>query len=356
MNSRDVAHHRLINQQLIECEFNRPHELVRWMGCIQAQDYAGAKWAIGCRIKGIRDEEIENDFNKGKILRTHVLRPTWHFISPEDIHWMLKLTAPRVKAFCKSLHKKLDIDDKALRKSKAIITKALAGGRHLDRDEIKNLLKTGKLNTDDIRLGFYLMDAELNGLICSGERKGKQFTYALLEERVRKYKTLDHDEAIAELAKRYFRSHGPATLHDFAWWSGLTLTDGKKGIELNHKNLSHLVLNGQAYWFSEDATGNKAKTSVYLLPPFDEFTVAYKDRMDIVNPKFYLKTGNGMKPVVVQSGQITGIWKRTELKDKVEIEITSLEANNKTAAQKIKRTSNDYAKFLNKDLGKLKLR
>src|SRR5882757_2265869 len=252
MTSRDIAHHRLINQGILGSTFTEPKEMVRWMGCIQAQDFAGAKWAIGNRIKGITETEVENDFNEGKILRTHILRPTWHFVTAEDIHWILKLTAPKIKALCKGLHRKLEINEGILKRSKKIISKALQGGNQLTRDELQTLLKNRRINTDDIRLGFLIMDAELDGLICSGRRRGKQFTYALLEERSPKVKSMDRDAAIAELGKRYFISRGPATVQDFAWWSSLTLTEARKSVELNKKHLAHEVINGQAFWFSNN--------------------------------------------------------------------------------------------------------
>jgi hypothetical protein len=201
MTSHDITTHRLISQQITGSHFSKPAELVKWMGCIQAQDYPAAKWAIGNRINGITDAEIESDFNAGHILRTHVLRPTWHFVSPDDIGWMLKLTAPKIKAMSKTWHKKLGIDSTILNKTKKIIIAALTGGKQLTRDELVPLFKNENINTDDIRLGFLLMDAELDGLICSGAKQGKQFTYSLLEERAPHRKEFDNETAIAELAK-----------------------------------------------------------------------------------------------------------------------------------------------------------
>ena len=253
MISRDIIQRRLINQQLAASAatgcFSTSAALVQWMGCIQAQDFAGGKWAIGSRIKGMTEAAVEKDFNEGRFLRTHVLRPTWHFVAPEDIRWMLKLTAPRLKAFNKNMHRNLEITPAILKRSTAIIEKALAGGKQLTRTELLLRLKKSKINTDDIRFSFLLMDAELDGVICSGPRQGKQFTYALLEERVPPAAAKSREEALTELARRYFSSRGPATLPDFAWWGGITLSDAKKGLEQCRQELAHEEINGQAYWF-----------------------------------------------------------------------------------------------------------
>lgn len=314
MNSQQIAQQRLHQQQLLHSRFTQPAALVRWMGCMQAQDYAGAKWAIGNRIKGSTDASIEKDFNEGKILRTHVLRPTWHFVAPEDIRWMLQLTAPKIKAFNKRLHEKLGITDKDLKRSNAIITNALSDHQFLTRTALLPLLAKARINTDDIRLGFLLMDAELEGLICSGPRQGKQFTYALLSERVPAAPLPDREEAITRLTLCYFSSRGPATLQDFQWWSGLNMADIKKGLHLNREHLTHTVANGNAYWFSAAAHINKRNApATFLLPCYDEYAVAYKDRSDILPAGHPAAAGYGIfKPVIVSNGQISGTWSRKE--------------------------------------------
>ena len=173
MTSRDIAYLRLINQQIAGSAFTSPETLVNWMGCIQAQDYAGAKWAIGCRVTGTTDAKIERLINEGKILRTHILRPTWHFVLPDDIHWMLKLTAPKIKALYKGYHQKIGIDQDILKRSKAIITRALDETGKMTRAELTVLLKKEKVNTAEGRISFLLMDAELDGLICCAGKLGK---------------------------------------------------------------------------------------------------------------------------------------------------------------------------------------
>ncbi len=321
MTSGDIAHIRLVNQQISGSAFTSPEDLVRWMGCIQAQDYPGAKWAIGCRVKGTTDATIERLINDGKILRTHILRPTWHLVLPDDIHWMLKLTAPRIKALYRGYHQKIGIDQDILKRSKTIITKALDKNGKMTRPELSLLLKNEKVNTAEGRISFLLMDAELDGLICCVGKLGNQFAYTLLDEEASNAKCISRDEAIAALAKRYFISRGPATIQDFAWWSGLNVTDAKKGIELNKELLTHELVNGNNYWFSSKQEIMKtAENSVDMLPPFDEYTVAYKDRKDVLDPKFYTEAVFGLKPIIINDGQVVGTWKSIAKKDGILIE------------------------------------
>jgi hypothetical protein len=321
MTGRDIAHLRLANQQISRSAFKCPEDIVGWMGGIQAQDYAGAKWAIGCRTKGITDADVERLINEGKILRTHILRPTWHLVLPDDIHWMLKLTAPRIKALYKGYHQKLGIDQDLLKRGKTLIVRALDENRKMTRAELSLLLKKEKVNTADNRINFLLMDAELDGLICCTGKLGNQFAYTLLNEDASNAKLISRDEAIAALARRYFISRGPATARDFSWWSGLTLTDARKGIELNKELLTHEIVNGSQYWLSlNQEQTTPGENSVYLLPPFDEYAVAYKDRRDILDPAFNKETVFGLKPIIVSDGQITGTWKSTAKKDGISVE------------------------------------
>ena len=343
--------------------------IVARMGCLQSQDFHMAKWALGVRNPQLTEASIDADFNEGKILRTHVLRPTWHFVLPADIRWMLRLTAPRIRAFCKGLYRKLEIDEPVLRRSKRILEKTLAAEGFCTREQLAARLVKGKVNTDDIRLAFLLMDAELEGLICSGPRQGKRFTYALLEERVPGASTYpDESEAIAELAKRYFTTRGPATLQDFAWWSGLNQGKAKIGIELNKGDLACVVSEGQAYWFADAADKNPGATdkspgaarkkpgaaspvkkapAVHLLPAYDEYTVSYKDRSDILHLRYQKPPGlNLLKPIVVVGGQFAGTWKRTLFKDTVKVDIdpyTNLKAS-------VRQASARYAHFIGKEL------
>src|SRR5262245_23897387 len=220
MTHSDIVRQRLLNQHLARPRFSKPEELVAWLGAVQAQDFAGAKWSLGMRLKGVSDADIERDFSNGKILRTHLLRPTWHFVAREDVRWLLALTAPHVRARNAPRYRALSLDAATLRKSTGVLVRALEG-RHLTRDELRAALERSGIGTDEQRMAYMLMDAELSGAICSGPRRGKQFTYALLDERAPGAPSFDREASLAELAHRYFRSRGPATVQDLAKWSGL---------------------------------------------------------------------------------------------------------------------------------------
>jgi hypothetical protein len=314
MTSLDIMRQRLFNQHLAGVPFEKPEDVVRWLGAVQAQEYAGAKWAVAQRTKGIRDAAIDQAFAEGTILRTHVMRPTWHFVTPADIRWMLKLTAPRVNAVNAYYYRKFELDDAIFRRSNAVLAKALQGGKQLTRPELASLLQQAGIPPvidDRLRLSYIMMRAELDGLICSGALRGKQHTYALLEERIPQAKTLERDEALAELTKRYFMSHGPATLKDYLGWSGLTAVDAKAGLEMVKSQLAQEVVDDKTYWFAPNVpTTQEVSPIAHLLPAYDEYTIAYKDHSTILDPQHLQQVISDNGIVIVIDGHIVGTWKR----------------------------------------------
>ena len=310
MTTSDLVSQRLINQKLASSNFKKPVEVVRWLGAVQAQDFGAAKWALGLRMLSATDAFIEKAFNEGKILRTHVMRPTWHFVAPEDIRWLLQLTGPRVKAQCGSYFRKLELDDALFKRTNRVLTKALSGGKHLTRAALQELLnKAGVDASDPIRLAHIFLRAELDQVVCSGPRIGKQFTYALFDERVPATKPLDRDEALAKLAQRYFTSHGPARLHDFVWWSGLTVAEAQKSIALTGQKLEKMVIDTQNYWTVPGADSTQPDHPAHLLPAFDEYTVAYKNRQAFVDQQSMTAMGF-LGPLVIIGGKLAGTWDR----------------------------------------------
>lgn len=278
----DIAIQRLHNQRLSHTNFKTPQAVVQWLGAVQAQDYAGAKWALAQRMTDATDAALDQALADGSILRTHLLRPTWHFVTPQDIRWMLKLTAPRVHAVNAYMVRQSGLDKAIFKKSNSTLEKALRGGNQLTRTELAAILDQAGIPADGFRLSYLMMYAELNGLICSGARHGKQFTYALLEERVPPVNALNRDESLAKLVSCYFSTRGPATLQDFTMWSGLTMTDAKNGIEMVKSKFEYETFNGQTYWFPEAATLKKDKSLIaYLLPNYDEYFIGFKDRSAI---------------------------------------------------------------------------
>ena len=307
---RDVVSQRLDNHKLSSSEFKKPVDVVRWLGAVQAQDFNGAKWALALRMRAATDAVVEEAFNEGQILRTHLMRPTWHFVAPDDIRWLLQLTAPRINVRCGPNYRKYELDNATFKKSNKALTRALQGGKHLTRSALKKVLNRSGIAADDtVRMAHILLRAELDGIVCSGPRIGKQFTYALLEERVPVTKPLIRDEALAKLTQRYFTSHGPATLQDFVWWSGLTVADARHGIELVDRHLRQELIDENVYLSPRAAKAPKPTHSAHLLPAYDEYTVAYKDRQTIGNPS--ITTWGLLGPIVILDGRVVGTWKRT---------------------------------------------
>jgi Winged helix DNA-binding domain len=345
----DIRRQRLHNQLLSQTKFTQPSQVVAWLGAVQSQDYAGAKWAVAQRTKGLTDAEIEQAFADGEILRTHVLRPTWHFVAPADIRWMLALTAPRVLMLLAYLDRQLEVDKNLIGQTNEILAKALEGGKQSTRAELAAVLQRNDIKTDGLRLGLFIMHAELDGIICSGARRGKQFTYALLEERAPQAKTLEREEALAELTKRYFRSHGPATLKDFVWWSGLTMVDARAGIDFVKSQFEQEVIERQTYWFPPSRPVRKPSPTAFLLPNYDEYTVGYTDRSAIFDvshtDKLVLREGILAQSTLID-GRITGTWKRTIKKKEVVIELAPFMVPTSDQNQVIIAATQQYGKFL----------
>lgn len=314
MRFEDIPAIRLTKQHLINQPPQTPEETVRWLCAVQAQDYPWAKWALGLRT-GATNAQINELFNAGRILRTHAMRPTWHFVDPADIRWLLALTGPRVHAVNAYYYRKFGLDETLLKKSEALLANILQGGKQLTRTEIAHTLKVAGITANGLQLGYILMSAELNAVICSGALSGKQHTYTLLDERAPKAKPpVSREEALARLATRYFASHSPAQLQDFSWWSGLTAAEAKTGIA--GAKLEQFEQGGKTYWTNANQAAKMPVPTVHLLPNYDEYLIAYKDRSAyattlIVTPPaeiFY-------RHILVVEGKVAGAW-RVEAKGK----------------------------------------
>ncbi|CAM3643504.1 winged helix DNA-binding domain-containing protein [Flavobacterium chungbukense] len=319
----EISHHRMVAQKLFKATSSSPQEVVKHFGAMQAQDYAMAKWAIGSRCDST-EKEIEEAINSGKIIRTHILRPTWHFVAADDIYWMLELSAPQVKRLFATMAIQHGFDEKKFDQVNSKIEKLLAGNNHLTREEIMKELNIEK-SAGDLSPVIVMMNAELDGLVCNGRMKGKQITYALLEERVAKPKAkLTKEEALAKLALRYFESHGPATVSDFSWWSGFPVTICKKTVNAIELQLNNITIDNQQYWFKKDLINEgNFRESVHFLPAFDEILIAYKTREAsfLAANQSKVFTNNGIfKPIILENGKVIGIWKRTFKKDHAKIE------------------------------------
>lgn len=342
----NIVSQRLDNHKLSSSAFKKPVDVVRWLGAVQAQDFNGAKWALALRMRGATEAVVEEAFNDGQILRTHLMRPTWHFVAPDDIRWLLQLTAPRINVRCGPNYRKYELDNATLKRSNNALTRALQGGKHLTRSALKKVLNRSGIAADDtVRMAHILLRAELDGVVCSGPRIGKQFTYALLEERVPVTRVLTRDEALAKLTQRYFTSHGPATLQDFVWWSGLTVADARHGIELVDRHVRQELIDEKVYLSPRAVKPPKPTHSAHLLPAYDEYTVAYKDRQTIFarnDGKPSITTWGLLGPIVILDGQVVGTWKRTNNKVELNVPQDLKKSERSTIAQAVDR----YEAFL----------
>lgn len=350
MTTTDLVRFRLSNQRLVGRPCSTPARVVEHLGAVQAQDYGGAKWAIAQRTGGVTDVDVERVLSAGAVLRTHVLRPTWHIVPAADIRWMLELTAPRVRALMTHYDRRLGLDDALYNRSNVVMEKALRDGKSLTRAEAGVVLVRAGIDPGGSqRLGHLLMRAELDGVVCSGPRQGKQATYALLAERAPKAKALPREEALATLATRYFTSHGPATVKDFAWWSGLTVADASRAVESAHETLRHDLFDGVRYWSGAVGPGKtRASGAVHLLPNFDEYHVAYKDRGML---SAATDTGTGRVPglgdnVLAIDGRLLGTWKRTVGPKGVAVRVSTVRRLKKTERDAVADQVKRYGEFL----------
>ena len=272
MTNRDpISTRRLRNQRITRTGFAAPEQVVDWMGAVQAQEYEPATWALALRMKGnpVRTD-IETAFEEGRILRTHVMRPTWHFVTPEAIRWLLDLTGPCVQRRMAVYNRRLELDPPTMTRAAKIFERALRDRQFLTRTELGERLRRAGLEATTMRLAHLAMHAELEGVICSGPRRGRQFTYGLIAERAPDARRLERDEALAELARRFLRSHGPATVRDFVWWSGLATADAKRGFEACRA--ASEAVDGLTYWSVESSrAGALRDAAAHLLPIYDEY-------------------------------------------------------------------------------------
>jgi len=317
---------RLHNQWLVRSAVRRPAAVVERLCAVQAQDFIGAKWAIGLRAAGLDDAAVENAFDRGEILRTHAMRPTWHFVTPADIRWLLALTAPRVHQASKFYYKQYGLDAKTMSRVHKVLASELQGGRFRTRTELAAALAKRGIEASGPRLGLLTIHAELEQVMCSGPVRGKQLTYALFDERAPDAKARTPRDAGAELASRYFASHGPATLRDYVWWSGLTVAQAKKGIE--HAALEPREAGGLTYWAENWDAVSRMPPATFLLPNYDEYLIAYKDR-GLMQPRGDVSGDGIMKgpdafahPLVVD-GLVAGFWRRRVSGAKTSVEVVA---------------------------------
>lgn len=354
MTLPEISYLRLINHQIAASKFTTAKEIVDWMGAVQSQDYPMSKWAIGLRLPGSTESMIESALDSGEIFRTHALRPTWHIVSAKDIHSLLELSAPHIKTAMRSTDKLLGLTDSVFRKSQEIMQMNMQNERHLTRDEIISILINAGFDLGENRASHLLMHAEIDAVICSGKIKAGKPTYALLSERVPPSASFDPDLACTELAKKYFTSHGPATLQDFVWWSGLPVGQSKKALETIRSAFVSETVDNQTYWFSAEIQNfEPKKNTIHFVPAYDEFIISYRDRkasLPFENMSQAVSVNGIFKPVIVINGQVEGTWKRTIKKNKIILETRFFSPVSKSVKNQLEEALMPYGQFFDKNI------
>jgi hypothetical protein len=353
MNQTTIAHLRLVNQQIARQRFERPGDLVRWLGAAQAQDYLGALWALGLRTPGATEAVVEQAIADRTIVRTWPMRGTIHFVPPEDARWMLELMTPRVVQGLQRRLRELDIDAATLATSEKVVVKALEGGRQLTRNQLRDELEAAGVATAGSRGLHILGQLAHRQLICFGARAGKQPTFTLLEAWAPEARQLPRDEALATMALRYFSSHGPATVQDFVWWTGLTVADARAGLAAVAGQLTSKQIDGREYFMPPELASDAVDPGrAFLLPPFDEFLVAYRDRSASLDPSYanlVVPGGNGIfNPIVVIDGRVSGSWKRAFKKDTVTMTFSPFTGWSAAERRAIEAAADEYGRYVGK--------
>jgi hypothetical protein len=326
MTPSEIISERLRRQQLTLPRFTTPHEVVRWMGAIQAQDFQAALWAIGSRLPTASMKDVESSIAAARIVRSWPMRGTLHFVAAEDLRWILRLLAPRVCAGAKGRHRQLELDDKVLATTRRILETHLDKNGPQTRKSLLETLEKKRISTAGQRGAHILQYHALEGLICFATHQGKQPAFALSEEWIGKERRLGPQESLAELTLRYFRSHGPATAEDFAWWSGLRITQVREALSLCEGQLERVRAGKTEYWMAPFPAASPVRVPpLRLLPGFDEYLLGYRDRSLVLEPRLAPRVvpgNNGMfLPTIVKNGRIRGTWKRQIRAGSVNIEV-----------------------------------
>lgn len=351
MTTQDILAIRLHNQLMLQHRFVEPADVVRHLGAMQAQDFLGAMWSVGARLPGATEKTVEAAIQDGKIVRSWPMRGTLHFMAPEDLRWMIQLMAPRIMKKMAGRYRQIGLDDDVFAKSRNIIAHELKGGKQYTRAEMTETLEAGGIDTSGQKAYHIMIHTAMLGEVCIGPRKGKQPTFVLVDEWVPPTPELNHEQSLAQIVERYFIGHGPATIKDFMWWTGLTATEAKAGIALSGSKLKKQVVKDTEYWMSSGVIDNAkagATSSALLLPGFDEYMLGYTDRslqLGLASP--YIKPKNGVfDNTIVLDGAVVGVWRRTLKAREVIIVLNLFKDLTASQEKSIRQAAEKYAAYL----------
>jgi Winged helix DNA-binding domain len=360
MTRGEVLRRRLRVQHLTGSGAATAADVVRRLTCVQSQEWAHGFWSLGMRTQPRLDYAgVQAEFDAGDILRTHILRPTWHYVAPEDLGWVLAATSARVHQRNATMYAKTDLDRTVRDRTDEVLLEALRGTA-LTRAELAARLADSGLAADGMRLAYVLMSAELDGLIVSGPLRGVLHTYARLDERLagrpRDRRANRPDEPVAELLRRFLAGHGPATLADFARWASLTVSDAEAALPVVRDRLDSAEVDGLEVWWAADTPDphpvpGPETGRAFLLPLYDELTLSYPKLGFPAVPGHPHQPGADLfRGTVIIGERNVGLWKRTVRGRRVEIEVdlaTGCSAADRRAARE---AAAELASFLGREL------
>lgn len=351
----DLVRARLANQRLASAGFRRPEDAVAWFGAVQSQDFLGALWAVGQRTRGATEASVENALAQRRLIRGWPMRGTLHFMAAADARWITQLLAPRVIQRAAALWKRsLELDAAVLGRAREVVQRALEGNRRLDRAALYAALEARRIRCGAMRGQHLLLWLAMEGTLCLTGRVGAQHTFALLDEWIPESRTFDREAGLAEIARRYFTSHGPAKLHDFAWWTGLTQKDALAAIDGAGDSLVRETYGDLTCWSgaSRPRRATRTRPDLRLLPAYDEYTVAYKERAMLVAPGTRFGKGFGLlNPVVIVDGQVVGSWRRALSKGKVVVSVKLGRPLSRPERGALDDAIDEYIRFLGREAG-----
>lgn len=326
-----------------------PASVVARLLAMQAQEHPYARWSVGQRVEGgTHRSAVDRAFDEGSILRTHVLRPTWHYVNRDDLRWLIGLSGPRVDAANNLRYRQLELDERTLARSNELIAATVEKSPHTRR-ELADVLEGGRISVAGQRLAHMLLHAELTGVICSGPMQGKQHTYAAFDQRVPPGNGPVGDEALRALALRYFTTRGPATLKDLVWWSGLNASLARRALDVAKELLSSRTLGDRTYWFNEQ-NSSRARRQVDLVQCYDEVIISYSESRDVLQAtpvEFPVPRHiDGFTHVLLRDGRLLGHWRAVPRRDGIEVQTRILTALDQHDERRLAGAIEQYRRFL----------
>lgn len=345
----DIARWRLRSQHLVWPWAVSAADAVGSLLAVQAENPSQAAWAVASRTSRPDQAELAALLDNGTLLRTHVLRPTWHFVRAEDAGWLLDLTGPRVRRVTgQQLRNAHGLDERSIDRAVTAVLEGLASRGELTRVQLADELRDRGIPGSGQMLMILLAHAELGGLICSGRIADGEHTYALMRERVPAPRRLGRAEALAELALRYFTGHGPATERDLAYWATLTLTEVRDGLQQVRDRLDSFRHDGRVFWHAPaDPPGGPQEPTAHLLQILDETYRGYQDSRWVLDAAGDVpRTRETAAGMALVDAQLIAAMRRTVAHDHVRFDLRPYRMLTPAETEALDQAAGRYGEYL----------